>query len=521
MRIEHVIYLSSAGCALWSWRDGEFADTGLRTPIGVDPAPIAAALRAVPVAAIGVIVDMTDEEHLRETVPRLARRDQQAIVERKLARAFPRTLLRTALIQNRNLRDPSQNDVYLSGLTRPDPVNQLLQRLADAKLPVAGVYTPALLSENVLDVEARTADALLLVLRRANGRLQHSYFRYGRLAGSRRLRATAGPALTDPTVMVRQLEESLRYFDPTLNVSDERPLPVLLAQADLDLLTQSSALAEGWQLRPLAMPEVCRRLKIRAAVSATDSDRLFIELLRTRAPRTSFAPHGALRYHQIFEQRSYARAASLAVGVAAFALTATNGLHIWDAARATTAATHSAEQIAAVLPTADDTLSGVDPVEMQRAVNAYAAIEAHQAEPAGILAAVGAALSQRPRIQLDAVRWSTAAALSAEAATAEGEQVDAEALEAAAPPDPRGYAVTLSGRVSPFAGDYLDAFDEIDALVAALAEEPDVETVQVTSKPMDDSPSGSFNGELSRDNPTPVEAPFTLEIRMRVPDEQA
>ena len=194
MRIEHVIYLSSAGCALWSWQGREFVNTGVQTPMGVDPGPLAAALRQRPLAPIAIIVDMTDEEHVQETVPRLGRRDQRVMVERKLARAFPRTLLRAALIQNRNLRDQGANDVFLSGLMRPEPVLQLLQHLADAKLPVAGVYTPALLTEQLLDAQARASEGLLLVLRRANGRLQHSYFRHGRLAGSRRLRATAMPS---------------------------------------------------------------------------------------------------------------------------------------------------------------------------------------------------------------------------------------------------------------------------------------------------------------------------------------
>ena len=106
MRIEHVIYLSSAGCALWSWHG-----TRVRRKPGADrrSAPTRDRWwrnsRRLAAAPIAVLVDMTDEEHMRDMVTRLGRRDQQAMLARKLSRAFPRTA-----VQDRAAAGPQRRE---------------------------------------------------------------------------------------------------------------------------------------------------------------------------------------------------------------------------------------------------------------------------------------------------------------------------------------------------------------------------------------------------------------------------
>ena len=515
MRIEHVIYLSSAGCSLWSWCRTQFDESTVRTPVGADPGPLVEELARLEAAPIAVLVDMTDEEHTRDTVLRLGSRDQQAMLARKLARAFPRTPFRAAQVQGRNAENPDEDCALLSALTRPEPVRFLMQRLADARLPVVGVFSPALLTERLLDPQACAAPALMLVLRRGNGRLQHSFFRDGRLAGSRRLRATATPALEDPSFMLRQLEESLRYFDPTFAASADRPLQVLLAPADLELLSSAEGRGEGWQLRPLEVAELGKRLRIRAGLGDGVSERVFVELLRQHAGTTNFAPPADRRYFEFFRIRFYARAACLALAGAAFIGTLVNGLAIFDAGQRAAGSSATVHQLETLLPGVPESGSSrVDPMEMQMVVTAYDALAGHQAEPGYVLVAIGAAVSQRPGIQVDALEWS--AERPAVAATEQG----SEDGEATAPAPPAGITVILKGHVAPFGGDYARAFDELQAFVDALRETPDIDTVTPRAQPLDVSPSSTLTGEVAVGTP-PGDAAFTLEIVMRLPHERA
>lgn len=499
MHIEHVIYLSSAGCALWSWRETGFAESAVRTPVGEDPGPVAMALAGLAPGPVAVLVDTTDEEHVRETVARLGRGDQQALLERKLARAFPRTPYRIAQVQGRSAASPDEDQVLLSALTRPEPLRVLMTRLADARIPVAGIFSPALLTGRLLDPDAQAAPAAMLVLRRSNGRLQHSFFRHGRLVGSRRLRAVA--VLDDPGLMLRQIEESLRYFDATFAVGAENPLQVLLAPGDLEQLGTIAARAEGWYLRPFDVAGLCRRLGIRASLVAAESERAFIELLRRHAGPADFASAGERRYFSMFRVRSFARVACVAIAGAALAGTLYNALFMLEAGQRLTDSSATVDQLGAALP-GDGANGTLDPREMQRAVTAYDALAGHMAEPGDILAAIGAAVSERPRIRLDAIQWTVAGPVPAD-----------EGDVPAAPADD-SIIVTLKGHVAPFRGDFPAAFAEMQAFADALREDPAVVSVTPRAEPLDVDPASTLTGEFA---PGTVEsqAPFTLEVAMK------
>jgi hypothetical protein len=516
MRIGHVIYLSSAGCALWTWRGWRFEESAVRTAVGADPRPLVEELARLDPEPVAVLVDMIDEEHVRDVVARLGRRDQQALLARKLARTFPRTAWRSAQLQGRNAANPDEDHALLSALTRPEPLRSLMQRLAAARLPVAGVFSPALLAERLLDAEARAASAVMLVLRRSNGRLQHSFFREGRLAGSRRLRASASVAQEDPALMLRQLEESLRYFDPTFAAGADNPLQVMLMPADLELLQVASGRSEDWQLRPLDPVELGRRLRVRAVVNAGETERLFIELLRRPGGSAGFAPPAEQRYFRFFRIRRLARAACLAVAGGALAWTLYNVLVIAETNQRMASSVATARSLETVLPGhVDPDLTTVDPLEMQQAVLAYEALLAHQTDAGAILAAVSAAVSRQPRIQVDAIRWAADAGTPADAVGAS----DAAELgmdDVAAVDD--GITVTISGHIGPFDGDYPLAFDEVAAFMDSLRRIPAVERVTATAQPLDIGPSSTLSGELTRRGAAP-EAPFSVELQMRRSDE--
>lgn len=511
MRIEHVIYLSSSGCAFWSWLDRQFVESPVKTTMGEDPGTVVEELRRYDPAPIAVLVDMTDEEHIRDVVARLGHRDQRALLERKLARVFPRTPFRAARVQGRNAGNPDENHALLSALTRPEPLRVLLERLADAKLPVAGVFSPSLLTELLLDPQARAARAVLMVLRRSNGRLQHSFFRDGCLAGSRRLRAATTPAMEDPSLMQRQMEESLRYFDPTFAAGPDSPLQVVLSSADFDALKAGEVRSEGWQLRQLEAAELRQRLRLHADVKVGESEQIFIEVLRNHAGRGNFAPRHERRYFQFFRIRSLTRAACVAIAVAALAGTLANGLAILEAGQQAAGSSVTVQQLATLLPGVTAPGSRVDPMKMQQVVTAFDALSSHRADPDYVLAAIGAAVTRRPRIQVDAIEWNSEHAV-ADAGNGDGE------TPAAANAD--SITVTLKGHVTPFGGNYPLAFDELQDFMDALRENPDIRTVTPRVGPLEVSSSSTLAGEVAAGAP-PGEAPFTLEIVMGFPGESA
>lgn len=516
MRAGHVVYFSSLGCTLWSWHERKFLASPVRIAVGADPGAIVAELQRLEPAPVAVLVDMIDEEHVVDTMARLARRDQRALVERKLAKAFPRTPFRAAQPQGRRQAGATEQRVLLSALTRPEPVRSLLQRLAEAQLPVIGIYSPALLASRLLDEQARSAPTAFLVLRRSNGRLQHSFFHHGELAGSRRLRAVAVTAEEDPGLFVSQIEESLRYFEPSFAASPAAPLQVLLPSADVTALQSAGVHGDGWQPRALPLAAMRRRLRIAADIGEQESERWFIELLRHPPQEPNFAPSADRHYFGLFRLRRLAHAACYAVAGAALAGALYNALAIADLRQRAAESSDTALALQAVLPgTTDEQSPEPDPLQMREAVLIFESLRAHQSDPATILATVAAAVSRQPHIRIDTIRW----AAPADAAVPATDDT-AGATEELPAADPGDVSVVIEGRVEPFDGAYPRAFEELRGFVEALRAAPGVQRVQPTKQPLDVNPDATFSGEVASGGAVP-QAPFTVELVMRTGHEAA
>lgn len=520
VRNEYVICLSSSGAMLWSWK-GRAGFAPVRAGGAMDSAQLVAALRALPAAPVAVLVDRVDEEHVRDSLPQVGRRDQQALLGRKLARAFPRSMFRTAALQGPSLRSPGEIDVLLSALTRPEPVRELLDTLAAARIPVTGVHVPALLAGRLLDDAARSADATLLVLRRAGGRLQHCFFRRGRLAGSRGLRAASGAHLGDGLLLQRQIEESLRYFDATWRGSAEQPLQLLLPAADLEALVAAGAVGEHWQPRALAPAEISRRLRLPVAFDPDKSVRSFIDMLRVPPTGDNFAAARERRYFQLFRARRIAATACLGLTGLALAGALGNGLAILAAGQQAAGSAAAADQLEAALPDPGSARAEMDPLRMRAVVMAYDAVAAHQVDPAWILAAVGEAVTASPRIRLDGIEWSVGPPAAAQDATPGDPAADSLTDPASAPaalPADDSIRVRLRGHVAPFSGDYVQAFAEVEAFADELRAHPAAAQVTFKSQPLDINPGATLTDEVSGEHAGQAKAGFALELLMRLPD---
>lgn len=518
MRIQYIIYLGAAGGALYARGPKGYGEVPVGRDGGADALDLVAALLAERHGPVAVLVDVIDEEHVRDVAPRVGRRDQQALLARKVARAFPRTPFRTTQVQGRNPRNPDEERVLFTALTRPGEVRALLDRLAAAHIPVAGVFSPALLARHLLDEADRTADAVLLATRQGDGSVRHSFFRQGQLAGSRLLRQ-ASPA-ADGQRALRQIEESLRYFDPAYSPGAAEPLR-LRVRKELAASLEAAGGHEGWSVVPFDLAAACARARVRGAVPADRAELAWVELLGRHAGAGNLAPPEDRRYFDFFRMRSFARVAWVAVAGLAIAGTLVNGTAIVEAEQRLELIGLATERLQAVLPLQEEEPSGpVDPLEMQQAVAAFTALEAHQLEPGAILGRISAALGAQPRIQLDAIQWTAEAPAAAAVAVAEGEEAPADGDEPEAVPQPEAVTITLRGQVRPFNGDFPDAFAQVEAFRAAVAAAPGVSSVRAVAQPLDVRSTSTLSGEVARGTHD-VQAPFALEVVMRFGNDPA
>jgi len=546
MKPQHVIYLSGSGVVLYTWDRQHYAPvSGYELPDG-DPAPLVAYLRQTPAAVVAVIADALEEEHNRETLPRLGPRDQEAMLARKLARAFPRTPYRTAVVQGRLPSDPQTSRILLSGLSKAEHLGSLMALLADARLPVSGVCSPALLSRPLLDKlrPANAADATLVVSRQREGSLRLSFYRGRELAGSRLLRRSVAAPPGDFPRLVKQLEESVRYFDAAFAPSASNPIDVLLLcepGVNPELARAEGMGHEGFRLHVPDPAAAARRLGLQNGLLEGNADLLFVELLRRHAPAGNFAPPEQRRYFRLHQVSVFGKAACLALAAGALLASALNVAGIVGVTNETAAVRAAIGNMTSQLEAsaAGTGFSGADPLEMQRIGTAWQLLQQHAVEPDEVLGLVSRAVEANPQVQIEAIEWSAVKPL---APVADGDGSGEE--QPAAPPDESAESpaadeslagtgaqdgsgadgqrvrLTIRGRIEPFDGDYPMAFLGVRTFMASLGADPRVISVKAKKEPLDVRPESTLTGELTPklavDN-----APFTINVLLRVGREPA
>ena len=545
MRMQHVIHLGINHCVLHTWQDRGYVRVCGYSPRTGDPAEMLAFLGKSAGGSIGIIVDVLEEEHSRERIARLGQRDQQAMLERKLARVFPRTEFSTATVQGRTAENLLSQDILFSALTKPDHLRTLVERISAAKLPLATVCSPALLSLPVIDkLQPRTdgqTQAALLVTRDLEGRLRVAFFRNRKLVSSRLLRKSLSARPGDSARLLRQLEESVRYFDPSFIVRAPNPVDVWLlgepAAAPHDR-TDAGSGHEGFHLHAVSLDGVATALGIHNRLEPGHADLLFIELLRRHSPAANYLPRGGRRYHQLEQLRRYAQAACLVLGTTALLAGTWNGMSLLDTGLQARDLSNSLDTVTAGVHThseygADD--NAIDPLQMRQAVSAWQALVANRTEPREILALVSRAVEQQPRLQIDAIGWSPLAMVSTSDESSDESAPDEGSEDAAAEEDSAGdepapdeadaqlagrIRITVRGRIEPFDNDYPLAFAEVERFMASLRADPRISAVRAREQPLDIRPGSTLTGEISRETGS-AKAGFAIDIIMRTGNDQA
>lgn len=531
MKPQHVIYRAGNSVVLYTWDGRRYVPvSGYELPDG-DPTPIVTYLRQTPAAVISILLDVMEEEHTQETMAQLGRSDQSALLARKLARSFPRTAYRTATVQGRTPDDPKTSRILLSGLTKADHLDSLLRLLDEAKLPVASVCSPALLSRPLVDKlrPANPADATMLVSRQLRGGLRLSFFRGRQLLGSRLMRRSVAAAPGDIVSLVQQLDESVRHFDAAFAPSASTPVDViLLCENGIDpVAAMNQGLGhEGYRLHVPDPVAAAKKLGLDDPLQSGNANLLFVELLRRYAPSGNFAPISARRYFHMHQARIFGKAACLALAAAALLGLSLNGVALLETSDQVEDVRHSTAELTQLLQAdvSDYGENGADPLEMSRAVTAWRELERRNVDPEAVLRLVSSAMERQPRVLLDAVQWSpvSAAAFTTQAADRGNEEpgADDSGVEASGSPMARRVRISIQGRVEPFGGNYPLAFAELQSFMDTLRGDPRVLAVSARKEPLDVNPRSTLTGEI-----TPTvrndQATFTVDLLVRFPDEPA
>lgn len=393
-----LLHLTGERLCCWTWQRGELAAGPCFGPDAAGLQGFAAWLDGYQDTPALLLADLVEEDFQRHLLPHVPGRAGMAMRERRLAQAWRETPFRSAVVQDRD-EDGRRDDIVLfAALTNPAILLPWLDVLEQQQVPLAALYSPALLSAALLTDEDCAVQHLLLVTEHASG-IRQTYFQSGRPRFTRL--AQLGARAEQEAERTRQFLAGAHMLqrDAVLQVRALLPLARIAAPP-----AAHDAPLMDWRVVPLQ--EAAARQRQTAVDSA---DELLLGLMARNAPDSHYPLAGRQRFYGLWRTRRALYASSAVLAACSV---------VWSVANLVGSAlahNHSGElkQEALSYTSAYQSSMSSMPPAVDKTANMKAAVHIAQMVarqgpwPQAMLANLSEALERSPQIRLTQLDWRT------------------------------------------------------------------------------------------------------------------
>jgi hypothetical protein len=472
----------------------------------------AAHLGGLPRSLFFVLVDIVEEDFHQENIPYVRGRDRTALLGRKLAQRYRDTSLSIAMSLGSERTQRRDERILFSAFTNNAQFQPWLEALREAEIPVAGVFSAALLAPRIAQkLGAKKAPLLLVTLESAG--LRQSYVENGKLRFSRLGPLDAADA-ADPRRVAEAFDRETtrvhQYLAATRVVAREGgAIDALLIAPPGQKARVQAAVPNMPQVRVTVMElgEAASAIGLKDYPPEAGAEALMLHLLAEHAPADQYAGENLRQFFRLRQMRTGLVVAGAALGAAGLLWAGVLVAQyfqlqdqIGEDRNRTRLATESFAKVEAgfpQLPTTTDNLR----VTMQK----YAALTKQTARPERLIAEVSTALDASPRIEIDKVRWELTATPRSAADRPQNPGPAAPAARAA--PAPAAAAqlfevMELEGKVGGVkASDYKAITALVNEFIERVARQPGVEVLQ-RKMPFELGPKERLSGDIGTDTGT-------------------
>lgn len=473
-----------------------------------------------------LLADLIEEDFQRDSLPHVLGRSRRALVQRRLGQLYRDTPYRQAIRQGREEQGRKDDRMLFSALTNTELLKPWLDAILKQKTPLAGIYSPALLSAALTKKLGIASDNLLLVTHQSSG-LRQTFFQGSALKFSRLTPlADHNPdAIADATA--RETANTQQFL------ASARLLPrgttldaVILTHGEgLSRLQSTCQDAPAMAHRFLDLADAAALLGLKNPGSVSLCDPLFLTLLGRALPASHYAQAEQTRCFSLWQARLAFYILSAGIVTGALLSAGSNSLearqHYQQSRQMIMEAGVAQSQYQAIIRSLPHTAAS--PQNMKAAVNIEQMISRNAPEPVQLLGTVSRALDALPQIRVNQLHWQ---------ASTEAESADSPQPEAApAPPPVAGAqeiapAITLigipkkpnqtlliEGEVTPFGNNYRTALESVRLFAAELSKNKQLH-VKVTQSPLDIAPTAKLAGKAGNED-ADSKARFKLKLILR------
>ncbi|HEC15710.1 MAG TPA: hypothetical protein ENI99_03925 [Sedimenticola sp.] len=409
MTVKRVFYITSDNLAIFLWREG-----GWREELSLPNSPgsldaFDACLVRQPDVISCLLVDLVEEEHRNETVPHVGGRDRRALLQRKMKHLFRGTPYCTAQLRGREKFGRRDARVLFSALTNPDAVEFWLEGMIRRKVPIAGIYSLPLISQQLLKGLKINGAHTLLLSRHRNNLLRQSFFTGYDLKASRlsSRETRSGEAWLE--FLLDEVQRTRRYLGRQQLLPQGAPLDIcILSQGDqLECLKAGCVDTDSSRYHFIDLNEVLVKLHLKGDIPADRAELLFVHLVRKAKSRLDYARPADRRYFIMHQARLGLMAAGMLLALGSAGWSAGNIFYANELKEQTATASHQIRQLRKRYERALAAMPEVpaNPRAMRSAVEIGKELKRRKSSPRAMLVALSKGLAVNPHIQLDEIRW--------------------------------------------------------------------------------------------------------------------
>ncbi len=467
------------------------------------------------------LVDVIEEEFRIDTVPHVMGLDRIKLLERKLAGQFRSTPFRSATIAGREKNGRKDDRVLFSGLTKPETLEPWLNELRQHKVPLMGVFSvPQVMAQLVKSLKIKHANTLVLTIEK--GRLlRQTFFSHGEMKISRLTPMSSDSIDASINSIKNEVQRNQQYLGRLQLLVFTEPMQVYLL-SEGEQLNQFKSQCEGSEklfYHALDANDVANKTGLKETQLAGHNEWLFSHLLSKKLPSGNYASKQESAYFSFYNLRRQVAAASVVLALGA---TVWSVNKVFDGHNLKSQSNRIASETQQIQMEYEQQAARMPPVPykprvMRAAVESDEALAQHKPVPMRALALIGQGLMKHSNIELDEVRWNTAAEVDM---AMMDEFADEMTNEFSEEPMTSGGSATIKAHLKSFPKNYQMAFKEVESFIKTLKQDQRIQDVKTIVLPLNTDPKKTLVGESQRLSGPPV-ASFELELVMRGLDREA
>jgi hypothetical protein len=516
---KHLLYLTSDQLCAYLWQGGRLSGGILfsNDRAGVDDfMDYLDSHGAIPAY---LLADLIEEDFQRVCVPHVGGGAGRKLMRRRLLQQYRETPFRHHEMQGREAGGRRDDIVLLSALTNPSAVQPWVEALEQLKMPLAGLYSTTLLSEDLVRKLALRDEHLLLVTQQSAGWRQ-SYFQDGMLKFSRLTPAIDRDGkpvdVGVETAKTQQFLTSVRLLERG-NALQAVVLAPAADSADLDAQCEDGPETAG---RFMSLEAVAAKVGLAteegrpARVAARLAEPMLLALLARLTPDTHYTLGAAQRYYKLWRARVNLYTISAGLAACCAVWTATNLWQEHESDKQAEILMAQARQydqryrvvMAAMPPRVTNTAN------MRAAVNVERMLATQAPSPLDLVAIVSEALEATPQIRLLQLDWKVDVPGGQPLAPGQDEtQARPISSLVAGIPGRAPQALLVEAEIMAGQDDYRGAVDSMNQFAQALAMHPNL-TVAIDKPPLDTRSSVKLSGKAGAQAAAPARARFSLNL---------